>query len=80
MAQKSVELIIGKLVTDDGFRHRFQRDRTGVLEELEFSGFTLTSVEKEVVLSLIPSIFENFARRVDPRIRKIDLKAGAQKS
>ena len=69
MPQKSVQIFIGRLVTDDAFRHRFGGDRAGVLTAWEAIGHPLNGAEREALLALALGACEQFARALDPRIR-----------
>lgn len=71
MSQKSVEILLGKLATDEALRRRF---RTDPLEVLETVGLELTAVEVEAVRTLDGGALERFARAVDPRLQKASLE------
>jgi hypothetical protein len=74
MSQRTVEGVIGRLVTDEAFRRRFRASPGGVLDELVASGVPLTTVERRALLSMDAGACEEFAERVDPRLQKICLR------
>ena len=74
MSQRFVEVLIGRLATDEAFRLRFQDDRAAVLDELVAAGAELTPVERRALLDLDFSACERFARHVDPRLQKVCLR------
>lgn len=71
MSQRSVEGVIGKLATDEGFRRRFFTEPAAVLRELAARGCELTAVESQALLALDPDAVESFAGVIDPRLQKI---------
>ncbi len=75
MSQRSVERVLGKLATDEEFRHRFEAGREAALEELIVSGLELTPVERRALLDLDFAACKRFARCLDPRIQKISLRS-----
>ncbi len=73
MSQRIVEAVIGRLVTDEGFRRRFRDSPAAVIDELIASGTALTAVERQALLDMDGTACEEFADRVDPRLQKICL-------
>lgn len=74
MSQQTVESVIGRLVTDEGFRRRFRDSPALVIEELVACGKPLTAVERRALLELDFAACEQFADRMDPRLQKISLR------
>jgi hypothetical protein len=74
MSQRTVEAVIGRLVTDEGFRRRFRDNPAAVIDELIASGTVLTAVERQALLEMDAIACEQFADRVDPRLQKISLR------
>ena len=72
MSQKSVELVIGKLATDEGFRRRFLDDAVAALYELGPRGCELTAIEFEALAALDPEALRSFAVVIDQRLQKVD--------
>ena len=75
MSQKNVELIIGKLATDEEFRRTYQLDPTRTVLALVERGFDLTSCERSALSSMDPGFLEQFAGSIDPRLQKACLKS-----
>ena len=73
MSQKTVEILLGKLVTDEEVRHRFRESPVEVLESVRQAGCALSAVEAEALRSLDPAALERFARDLDPRLQKASL-------
>ena len=78
MSQSNVERVIGRLVTDEGFRRRFAADPAAVLSEVTASGWELTPCELHVLSALDAKVAARFARALDPRIQKADLQGGGR--
>lgn len=78
MSQRNVERVIGKLVTDEAFRHRFAGDPRATLRELCESCVELTVSELQALVSIDPGLLERFADAIDPRLQKTDLQGGAR--
>jgi hypothetical protein len=74
MSQRSVELVIGRLATDEEFRHRFEARREAALDDLIANGLPLTPVERRALLDLDLAACQQFATRVDPRLQKISVR------
>lgn len=74
MTQKSVELLIGKLVSDEELRNRFRGDPLETLEALRREGLELTELEVRALLSLGSRELEDLAGSLDPRLQKASLK------
>ncbi len=73
MSQQNVERVIGRMVTDQGFRRRFQRKRFEALFEIVASGLELTTVELQALAAMDSALVARFADALDPRIQKIEL-------
>jgi hypothetical protein len=74
MSQKSVEIVLGKLVTDEEVRGRFRAAPLEVLESVRRAGWDLSAVETEALRSLDPAALERFALSLDPRLQKASLQ------
>jgi hypothetical protein len=74
MSQLTVESVIGRLVTDEGFRRRFKKIPAAVIEELIAGGVPLTPVERRALLEMDFTACEQFADRMDPRLQKVALR------
>jgi len=72
MSQCNVERVIGRLVTDDGFRRRFAQDPTATLRELVERGIELNPCEERALAALDIRRLARFARTLDPRIQKVE--------
>ena len=71
MSQRNVELVLGKLATDEDFRHRFAASPDSALSEAAACGLDLTPVEQRALIDLEVDACERFAACLDPRIQKI---------
>ena len=76
MSQRNVEQVIGRLVTDEGFRRRFAEGPRAALEELVAGGLELNPCELRALVALDPQRVARFAEALDPRIQKCDLHGG----
>lgn len=76
MSQRNVEQLIGRLVTDDGFRRRFTQDPSGSLRELVAAGVELNPCEQRALRSIDPEHLARFVESLDPCIQKVELQGG----
>lgn len=74
MSHESVECVIGRLVTDEGFRRHFARDPIGALATAIRSGHALTECESRALLALDSKRVARLAEAIDPRLQKVDLE------
>jgi hypothetical protein len=77
MSQRGVETVVGRFATDETLRRRFHANRAAVLDELVAQGVELTPLERRALLELDCGACERFAERLDPRIRKVNIRAQA---
>jgi hypothetical protein len=77
MSQKNVEMIFGKLATDEEFRRCFRRDPASTVLELAEHGLELTRAELSALVRTDVTIFDHVAEVIDPRLQKASLKSGA---
>ena len=74
MSQKTVQSIIGRLVTDEEYRVRFLRDPRGALNGLRDQGVELTRGEIEALVRTDRAIWTNAAERIDPHLQQSSLR------
>jgi hypothetical protein len=72
MTQRNVEQVIGRIVTDEGFRRRFEEKPFEALFEIVASGVELTTVELQALARMDPTVVTRFADALDPRIQKVE--------
>ena len=70
MAQRSVEILIGRLITDKAFRSAFSSDAMGTLVE---AGHELTLTEIAALTTTSPELWTLVAERIDSRLQKASL-------
>ena len=70
MSQAHVERVVGRLVTDEGFRREFERDPLAALRGICACGVELTDIETRALASLDPRRIARFAEMLDPRLLK----------
>src|SRR5438093_6347245 len=74
MTHQSVEILIGKLVTDEELREAFQQNPHGVLMWLLRQGLQLSRLEIEALKSIKPSDLSGLADMIDRRLQKASLR------
>lgn len=75
MTQRSIEIVVGRLVTDEEFRQTFLRDPHQALVLLLERGMHLTQSEISALVAMDAAFWERVAEQVDPRLQKANLKA-----
>ena len=72
--QRSIEILIGKLATDEEFRNAFRRDPCGTLDEASAWGLALTEFEIRALLATDQSLWDRIADELDGRLQKASLR------
>jgi hypothetical protein len=70
MSQRSVEKLLGRILTDDDFRRSFFPVRRASFELAAASGLDLTPIERSALCSLRMRRFAYLAQTLDPRISR----------
>ena len=70
MAQRSIEILIGRLVTDESFRSAFRTAPDQTLTMFVESGYDLTPLEIVALRTTPADVWERAAARIDRRIQK----------
>jgi hypothetical protein len=73
MSQCNVEKVIGRLVTDEGFRRRFAADPDAAVQRLVERGVQLNLCERRALTALDLERVALFAEGLDPCILKVEL-------
>ena len=74
MSQKCIEILIGRLATDEVLRARFLEHPTGTLHGLHENGFDLNPAEMEALLAMPIESWAAIAAWIHPRLQKIALR------
>jgi hypothetical protein len=74
LAQRIVETVIGRLITDEAFRARFMADPERTLLALRDTGLDLSRTEIAALVRTKPSIWQRAADAIDPRLQKASLE------
>ena len=73
MSQRSVEVLVGRLVTDEAFRTAFLADRRNAMTEFIETGYDLTEVEMAALANTNQNLWTQIAEQIDPRLQKVRL-------
>ncbi len=71
MSQWGVQLVIGKLVTDEDFRQRFEERGRACLINLCERGIDLSEAEIAVLTEADPRLWSGMAAQIDRRLRTL---------
>jgi len=74
MTQRSIEMIVGRLVTDEEFRASFLRDPYQALVDLIDRGTHLSHTDLAALMATDEALWNQVAGRVEPRLQKASLK------
>ena len=74
MSHRTVERVIGRLLTDEDLRRKFTRAPKRTLAELGEQGWELSRTEVDALLTTDVSLWAQAASRIDPRLQSCSLK------
>ena len=66
MSQRTIERVIGRLLTDEELRYEFTRSPRQTLAELNEQGWELSRLEIDALLAIEVSLWSDVAARIDP--------------
>jgi hypothetical protein len=75
--QRSIEIVIGRLATDEEFRAAFVRNPRTALEDAARWGLTLSAVETAALVATDRTLWDRIALELDSRLQKASLKIEA---
>jgi hypothetical protein len=75
MSQRTIERVIGRLLTDEELRHEFTRSPRRTLAELNEQGWDLSRLEVDALLATEIGLWSEAAARIDSRLQRCSLKA-----
>ena len=70
MAQRSIEILIGRLLTDEALREEFLMNTSRALQMFCEAGHELTPVEISALLAIPSDLWPEVAKQIDPRLQK----------
>lgn len=73
MAHRVIEVLIGRLITDEQFRADFTRNPEALLLGLRDHGFDLSPIEIAALAGTDSGVWARAAEDIDPRLRKLAL-------
>ena len=74
MSQKTVQWLIGHLLTDEDCRVRFLSDPLGTLVAMRDQGFELTGSEIRALMRTEPTFWSDGADRLDSQLQRCSLR------
>jgi hypothetical protein len=74
MSQRTIERVIGRLLTDEELRHEFTQSPRRTLAELIQQGWDLSHLEVDAMLATEIGLWSEAAARIDSRLQRCSLK------
>jgi hypothetical protein len=74
MSQRSVEWLLGRLLTDEDLRTEFIRNPAETLATLQRQGWDLNASEVEALLSGNSAMWRDLAERIPARLKRCSLR------
>jgi hypothetical protein len=78
MAQRSIEILVGRLITDEAFRIAFLENRIDTLRGFIESGHELTDLEIAALNHTRADLWVLVADQIDPRLQKASFHTRSQ--
>ncbi len=78
MSQKTVQLVIARLLTDEDMRLQFLGDPLGTLTAFRDQGFELTGDEMEALIQTDRDLWTDAAGRIHPRLQRCSFRCGQE--
>lgn len=75
MTQRNIEIVIGRLLTDEDFRETFLDDPEQALRGLLERGTHLTQSEIAALIGIDSELWPLVADQIDPRLQKARLRS-----
>ena len=75
MSQRTVQLLIGRLITDEEYRLAFLSDPLGTLNALRDQGVELTRREIDALARTDRTLWSDAAERIDPHLQQSSLRS-----
>jgi len=80
VVQRIIEMLIGRLITDEQFRSEFLNDPEKTLVDLCDRGWELSKTEIAALVATDPTLWVRTADAIDTRLQKASLKNEARVS
>ena len=74
VAQRNIEILIGRLLTDEAFRKAFLENAPRALQIFCEEGHELTPLEISALLATPSDLWIEVAGEIDPRLQKANLE------
>ena len=74
MTQRNIEVVIGRLLTDEDFRQTFVRNPQRALVELLERGTLLSNAEIAALVGVDGAVWAQMAEQIDPRLQKASFR------
>lgn len=74
MSQRLIELLIGRLITDERFRAEFLSNPEQTLQGLCERGLELSRTEMAALINTDPELWSRTADAIDPRLQKVSFQ------
>ena len=74
MSQRLIELLIGRLITDEQFRAEFLGNPERTLQGLHERGLELSRTEMAALINTDPQLWARTADAIDPRLQKVSFQ------
>jgi hypothetical protein len=74
VAQRIIEMLIGRLITDEQFRREFLADPETTLLAQSDRGLVLTRTEIAALVNTESTLWARTAEGIDPRLQKASLR------
>jgi hypothetical protein len=74
MSQRTIERVIGRLLTDEELRHEFTRSPRRTLAALIEQGWDLSRLEVDAMLATEIDLWPEAAARIDSRLQRCSLR------
>lgn len=73
MSQRTVEQLVGRIITDDSFRAEFLAAPEATLHRLAEQGYQLSRTEIAALINTDADVWVRGAAAIDARLRKVNL-------
>lgn len=74
MSQRNVEILLGRLLTDEELRRRFARGALDTLTEFSELGWELTRGEIDALAEIDPQLWSRIAAKLPSRLQRCSLR------